>query len=171
MHRTTIISLALFGLILALFFGLKYSDKLESAKGTPAPDLSRVFPLDLTTLRNIEIQTPGGSIKATGSGNSWILLEPSENHSDIAPELINEILDLAILRKLDISDNEIGLTIPPRLEITLTGLDDQIFSISIGIDTPTGTGTYARSSDGGVVMLRTAAVQAIEALILQVNQP
>lgn len=169
MRRTTLISLAFFGLVLAIFFGLRYFDKQKTVESTPTPGLPQVFPLDLTSHRGLDIKTPFMSIRAKTDGNSWTLLEPNGSTSDTLPQLANEVLDLVILRKLDISVDEIGLTNPPRLEISLTGLDEQIYSLTIGSDTPTGTGTYARTSDGSVVMLRTAAVQAIEALILQVK--
>jgi hypothetical protein len=171
LRRTTLISLAFFILALAVFFGLRYFEAhpLKEPQPTPAPEV--VFTVDPAALQSLTITTPTLSIRAVKDGDNWRVFEPAGADGSNIPEIASAVLDLIILRTLDVPASEIGIQTPPRLEITMTDTNARTETLTVGSDTPTGTGTYARLADGKIVLLRTVAVQSLEDLITQLPQP
>jgi hypothetical protein len=114
----------------------------------------------------------GSSVSLVREDGQWFLVEPGGLPGDPArlAAVSSWLSSMTVIATLDgeVDPRELGLAPPVHL-LTLGAVDGSTVEIHLGDATPTGGGTYARLTDGPILVLSQAAVAPL--LDLLANPP
>lgn len=142
-------TLILFGIFLALLaFVYFYEIKGGAQREAREKSSNQLFPTERDNVRRLELITAKDSIVCERKGNAWVITAPVQTEGDSA--LINSylgsILESSIERKvLDTLDApEVYGLQTPRCKVRLTTRANQVFTLAIGDENPTGSALYVK---------------------------
>lgn len=171
MRRSTLLTLLLFGIVLAA--GIYFNNRAKTAKleATPEvtmPAIEYLFPPAEGFPTRIRVESKTGEVVevARNEENAWALTLPEEAAADQASSeaAATQVTTMRIVERV------------PNLPPEAVGLDapEYIFTfefpngerkVEVGALTPSESGYYVRSKDGGIVIVSRSAVDALLGLL------
>jgi hypothetical protein len=171
-RRSTAVVLVLFLMLLGVAWYLTANNRLSfSAAATPTfpPAPKRLLNVDESQLATLQIQNLQGQVVSMGrdAQSGWSLLEPkATGDPNKIQSVVADVLGLSSQADLGpgMDAGSVGLTAPSfRIILTLTDGSQQI--ITVGANTPVGSGVYIRVNDGPVQVAMREAIQAATTLV------
>ena len=173
MRKPTLIALALFFVLGAFALFLEKGDTSGLIRITPTPTTYLAFAASNEEIDKLAVYSSGNELIAVRIlPSGWRVVKPLSVEADpgIIDEMIAAIQDIKVLRVLpaNLLDADIGTgdNANVRIEFTYSsGLSEKIL---VGNRASTGSGYYARLSNGDAVLIRTFSVETITDLFQQV---
>lgn len=157
---TWIIIIVFLILVVALLLIEKYPVGPFLGDPTPTPQPAIIESIDFTQVMKIQISGDTGTVELEKTGGTWFVIGKSA--AEASQEKVGELID--ILEKLDSKASldpetpmdSLGLTNPNQVINLETG-NGAVYSVSIGSETPTGSGYYAQLNGGTPQIISTYA--------------
>ena len=173
MRKPTLIALAIFLVLGAFALFLEKGDTSGLIKITPTPTTYLAFAASNEEIDKLAVYSSGNElivVKIPSSG--WRVVKPLDVEADpgIVEEIIAAIQDLKVLRVLpaNLMDADIGTGDNANVRIEFTYSSGLSEKIMVGNRAATGSGYYARLSNGEVVLLPSFSVETITDLLAKV---
>lgn len=130
-----------------------------------------VWSLETANVTRVELAQPDETVVVIRQGDQWQLVQPVAGPADAA-EVEFVVVNLTRVRGArplpgdDLA--QFGLA-PPLATLTVTQSDGSVATLDVGEESPTGSGTYARTESGQVVLVpySLADVIATQAVMLR----
>jgi hypothetical protein len=171
MRRSTILTLVLFGIVLAA--GIYFNNRAKNAEveATPAatlPPVEYLFPPAEGFPTRIRIESKTGEVVevARNEENAWALILPEKAEADQASSeaAATQVTTMRIVERVpNLPPEAVGLDVP---EYTFTfQFPNGERKVEVGVLTPTESGYYVRGDDGSLVIISRSAVDALLGLL------
>lgn len=166
MRKPTLIALSIFLVLGAFALFLEKGDTSGIIKVTPTPTTYLAFNASNEEIEKVAIYSSGNElIVVNDSSGGWRVVKPLgvEGDPGTIEEMITGILDLKVFRMLPatLTDAEIGGGNQADIWIEITYSAGGSEKVVVGNRTTTGSGYYARLSNGDAVLLRVFSVETI----------
>lgn len=170
-RRTTWIYLAVFVILLGLAFYLNQSGALDEdgqASPTPRPQLVEI---GVEMFRQVELESAQGEriLLDKDAQGSWQLIEPSDKVIGSMTSLDTAVNAIPALQALSTLETKIAIEViglsPPAYTLTLRSNDGREHILRIGSKTPTGSGYYVQTPEGGLYVASTFSVESVLKLL------
>jgi len=169
-RRSTWITLAIFGLVLATAVVIQQTQQRQAAQATPTAGLEVLFEVEGSDIIALRITSAEGDVVAVqrAEGGEWTLSEPENAPAD-QDRVGSAITQAESLRVLSTLEEEpdagvIGLE-PPQYQVTITLGDGGRQTALVGSETPTGSGYYARLQDGPLRVVNKSSLDLLLELL------
>jgi len=172
-RRTTWVVLALFVVLIGVYWFIQRQNKTKAQATTPTPSSQPVFVTGFETVQAVRLEDSSGKIVAIekDSQGNWSLTEPEAEAADQdkASTMASQVSNF---RSLAIIDNPpaldaVGLA-TPAYTVTVDTVDGSQQIATIGSLTPTSSGYYVES-DGGPMMV--VAKTAVDGFLANLDNP
>jgi hypothetical protein len=171
MRRSTILTLVLFGIVLAA--GIYFNNRAKNAEleATPAatmPVIEYLFPPSDGFPTRMRIESKTGEVVevARNEKNAWALTLPEKAEADQASSeaAATQVTTMRILERVpNLPADAVGLD-APAYTFTFQFPNGQR-TVEVGALTPTESGYYVRSDDGSLLIVSRSAVDALLGLL------
>ena len=165
-RRSTWITLAIFGLVLAAAVIVQQTQQRQAAQATPTAGLDFLFEVEGSDIIALRITSAEGDVVAVqrAEEGEWTLSEPEEAPAD-QDRVGSAITQAESLRVLSTLEEEpeaevIGLD-PPQYTITITLSNGEQQTAVLGSETPTGSGYYARRQEGALRVVNKSSMDLV----------
>lgn len=175
MRRSTIVLLVLFVALGLLYWYTQQSGNVVThalATSTSTEQaLSDLIRPDQGPVSQITVQSADGkTVTLKRSGENWLVVTDHETpaNPETAETVAQSMLYLRPVAKLDkaLDPATIGLS-KPAYTVSLVLLDGSPFTFKVGIATVTGSGYYAQTNDGNVVVLDKNTIDGLIKLVAE----
>jgi hypothetical protein len=123
-----------------------------------------VWTLETDDVTQVELERAGESIVLVRDGEGWRLEQPMASAADAA-EVEFIIVNLTRIRGArplpDADASQFGLT-PPQATLRVSQSDGSVVQLDVGSESPTGSGTYARTESGDVVLVPYSLADVVQ---------
>lgn len=173
-RRSTWIWVGLFAVALVAAFVYQRTRENVQAEATPTAGLTYLFDVQDSEVIGLRITGAGGDTVAMqrGEGGEWALSEPEGGPADQSriDSAVSQVETLRVLSTLEQEPEAAVIGLDPaeyRVAITLANGESQ--EALIGIETPTGSGYYARLEGGGP--LQVANKTSVDTVLELLSDP
>ncbi len=172
-RRTTWVVLAIFGLLIGIYWLVQRQPADEPVAGTPTAAPQLVFITSLDAIQAVRLQDSAGrvvQIEKDAQGN-WSLTEPEAGAADQqrATSLVSQVSNLRSLVVVTTPPEPevVGLA-TPAYTLTITTSDGGRQVAKIGSTTPTNSGYYVEPGGGPLMVI---AKGTIDGLLANLDDP
>lgn len=175
-RRSTWITLAIFGLVLAAAVVIQQTQQRQAAQATPTAGLDFLFEVEGSDIIALRITSADGDVVAVqrDEEGEWTLSEPENAPADQdrVGSAITQAESLRVLSTLEEEPEAVAIGLePPQYTITITLGDGQRQTALVGNETPTGSGYYARRQEGALRVVNKSSMDLVLEMLAEPPVP